>query len=100
MKSMLFPKLGGVMIAASVALTTFSACNNDDYSQKDREEATQVDHAPTDSELTRAADTMMVDKTRVDLDSADRMRPLNTDSMNKSAKDSADRVLPGKRDKN
>ncbi|MDO9373410.1 MAG: hypothetical protein V4725_06430 [Bacteroidota bacterium] len=95
----LFPKTSGFLIAAAVVLTTFSACNSDDYSQQDHADPTHIDHVPSDTELTRAADTMMVDKTRVDLDSADRMRPVNMDTMRKSAKDSADRVHPGKSDK-
>ena len=43
--------------------------------------------------------TMMIDKTRVALDSADRTIPLNSDSMTKAARDSADRIHPGKSDK-
>lgn len=99
MKKIIFLKPGKALLAFLILSATLSACNSDDYSQQDHVEPTQVDHAPTDSELSRSLDTAMVDKTRVALDSADRMRPLNTDSLEKVAKDSADRVKPGKADK-
>ena len=96
MKKIIFPKFRKAILPFFVLSVTLSACNSDDYSQKDQVEPTQVDHAPTDSELTRSLDTAVVDKTRVALDSGDRMRPLNTDSLERVAKDSADRVKPGK----
>jgi hypothetical protein len=99
MKKIIFPKSGITLIPVFFILLTLSACNSDDYSQQDHTEPTQVDHAPSDSELSRSLDSPMVDKTRVALDSADRMKPLNTDSLEKVAKDSADRVHPGKADK-
>ena len=99
MKKIVFPGLSGVLIASALSLVTFSACNSDDYSQPDHEEPTHVDHAPSDSELSRSVDTMMIDKTRVALDSADRTIPLHSDSMTRAAKDSADKAHPGKSDK-
>ena len=98
MKKIIFSKLTKAILPVTILFATLSACNSDDYSQKDHVEPTEVDHAPSDSELTRSLDTAVVDNTRVDLDSADRL-PLNTGSPEKVAKDSADRVKPGKADK-
>jgi len=99
MKKIKFPKRTGVILTFSLAVMTFSACNSDDYSQQEHTDPTHVDHAPSDSELTRNVDTMMVDKTRVALDSADRTIPLNSDSMAKKAGDSAGKNHPEKEHK-
>lgn len=99
MKKSIFPKLRKAILPVLMLSVTLSACNSDDYSQQDHVEPTQVDHAPSDSEITRSLDTAVADKTRVAMDSADRLRPLNTDSLERVAKDSADRVKPGKADK-